>query len=309
MKKIFSFFTYLFISASLFCACSEDGEYPQNKKNQAESDLIVNLEKLNTEILSNNKKSRGFLNWRTCAIAMADIRGALDGAKAGASLGAKVGMVLGSPHTGAVTFAFIGGCAVGGFDSYVAHQGLKGCRAEITHALDYPTISQICQATISDDLNLVENSIICSPNANNKLKINERVLLEEQYLNIGKIHNVILSVAEGEATINADKCTANPTITKILESTEFRNMYNDITYKKLNNIEITRDPLEEKVINLFCEVFKQYSANCSDVAYIINKYIDILEKSKELSDIQLNSIKTGLAISLYSFNYWDQTPY
>lgn len=60
-------------------------------------------------------------------------------------------------------------------------------------------------------------------------------------------------------------------------------------------------------MDLFCEVFEQYSTTCDDVAFIINKYIEILEKSNELTETQLNSIKTGLATSLYSFNYWDKT--
>lgn len=72
----------------------------------------------------------------------------MDGAKAGAAFGAKVGLALGSPHTGAATFAFVGGCAVGAFDSYVAHQGFESSRAVTTpNSLEYAKVANICMST------------------------------------------------------------------------------------------------------------------------------------------------------------------
>lgn len=280
---------------------------------QTKSELVFKLENLNEELLSNVPQTRSIFSWQTCAVALADIRGALDGAKAGAYLGTKIGLGLGAPHMGAVTFAFIGGCAVGAFDSYVAHQGLKGTRTATLQPLEYETVSDICKSVISDDLTFVDQAVVVTPEVNQKLIIDESVteslLLEERYLNVGKIHNVILGVADGSFELAKDNNINNATVSSILESSDFQRMYNEITYKKLNNLEIDRDPLEEKVLNLFCDVFQQYSSKCSDVIYIINKYIEILENSEELSEAQLNSIKIGLATSLYSFNYWDKTIY
>lgn len=242
MKNLISLLACLFISASLFCACSNEDIDSQNEKNQLKSELIVSLENLNNDILSNaTHKTRGLFSWKTCAVALADTRGALDGAKAGAALGAKVGLALGSPHTGAATFAFIGGCAVGAFDSYAAHQGLKGSRAATPHSLEYAKVANVCMSTISDDLTFIDESVVYSPTATEKLVIDEEltasVKLEEQFLNTGKIHNLILGVADGPMEIEEVNKVDNPAIVSVLDSPEFQDMYNDITCKKLNNIE------------------------------------------------------------------------
>lgn len=311
--KTFPYITGILYLMMLFSACSnEELQFTQAEPNLNESELVVKLENLNDSILTlSSARTRGGLSWQTCAIAIADIRGAWSGAKAGAYLGAKIGSFLGSPHTGAVTFGIIGGCALGAFDSYVTYKGLKGTRAVSVDSLDYATVASVCANTISDDLTVTNQSITCTSEDKQKLEVDScvtvSVSLEEQYLNVGKMHNIILGVADGLVEIKQDVCINNQVVTSVLESVEFQQMYNDLTYKILNNIEDEGDSLEERVINLFCEVFQQYSTNCDDVAFIINKYIEILRDTNELTETQLNSIKIGLATSLYSFNYWDKT--
>lgn len=276
-----------------------------------ESELISDLKSLNIEILNNKRETRGFFSWKTLDVAIADVEGALAGGKAGAYLGGKLGLALGSPHTGAVTFAFIGGVGVGAFNSYRAYRNYGRSLMAAEQPLPFSTIADVCVKTVSDDLTISDQNLASSQEMADKLIIDddvkESVQLEEKFLNIGQLHNVVLGVADGTVILCSESKIDNPTIASIVESQDFQDMYDEVTYKLQNNIEIEREPLEQQVIDLFCEVFQQYSTDCTDVVFIINKYLDILEKSAELTEVQLNSIKIGLATSLYSFNYWDKT--
>ena len=58
------------------------------------------------------------------------------------------------------------------------------------------------------------------------------------------------------------------------------------------------------VMGLFDEVFQTYPANAYDVVFLINRYAEIVEASTELTSEEKEWIRMGLAVSLYSYNYW-----
>lgn len=65
------------------------------------------------------------------------------------------------------------------------------------------------------------------------------------------------------------------------------------------------EPLPNKVMELFNEVFKETVTDNNSVVRLINKYEEEIEKTTELTEEQKNSIRSGLATALYSFNYWN----
>ena len=62
-----------------------------------------------------------------------------------------------------------------------------------------------------------------------------------------------------------------------------------------------------RVMELFNQVLEEYASKTDDVAFIIGKYVDVIEDSNELTTEQKQSIKSGLATALYSFKYWETT--
>lgn len=169
----------------------------------------------------------------------------------------------------------------------------------------------VCEKTLSEDLSINDNSIKLTPKAKEKITIDSDLLsnveLNKNQLNVGKMHNIMLTVLDKSASLNINSTeTGDSTITaKILKSEDFENMYNDLTQK--SNTETKEGTLDEEVLKLFYEVFEKYPDNNQDVVFIINKYAEAIDSSDELSEEEKNNIKTGLATALYSFNYWDKT--
>ena len=97
-------------------------------------------------------------------------------------------------------------------------------------------------------------------------------------------------------------------------------MYGDIYLNTLNKVIIsvlqmgssvghlpTSDTMLSKVMELFNQVLEGYAFKIDDVAFIIGKYVDVIEESDELTTEQKQCIKSGLATALYSFKYWEST--
>ena len=64
------------------------------------------------------------------------------------------------------------------------------------------------------------------------------------------------------------------------------------------------DDLTAKIIILFNKVLEDYASKIDDVAFIIGKYMELIDSSIELTDEQKDSVRYGLATALYSSNYW-----
>lgn len=60
------------------------------------------------------------------------------------------------------------------------------------------------------------------------------------------------------------------------------------------------------VEQLFFEVYERYANDCDDVSFIINKYVEAIDASDELSPEEKTSLKYGFATALYSTNYWEK---
>lgn len=64
------------------------------------------------------------------------------------------------------------------------------------------------------------------------------------------------------------------------------------------------DPVLNKVMDLFSHIVEEYPSEVNDVAFLVGKYVEIIDRTNELSSEQKECIKSGLATALYSAQYW-----
>lgn len=312
MKISHHFFVILLVSTlwGLY-SCSEESQVVNTASN-TQAQVLIDLYNVNQEICKDVPKStRGWSQWTTkqrMAVVAADVGGAWKGGKYGAQIGSKVGLLAGSPITGGVFGAVLGGMVTGSVSSWMA--------APETRALsnrDIP-LEKVCTQLLNEDLSLKESALI-PIDAVSSLKLNldkhiiEASKLDSLSLNVGKVHNAILSVMDGSVTLKETPQEAN--------SSSIRSaLLNDSLFIqdcKISGIAVTlgevdtNDALLDGVRNLFNQVLEKYSSNTSDVAFIIGKYIEVIEASNELTEEQKRIIKIGLSTALYSSSYWDKT--
>lgn len=97
-KNVLNFVLLLIsiVSLNMVTSCSNEigqqAEPGNNAKNSSE--LIKNLEVINSNLLKNQTKTRAFSRAQKISIALADIRGAFVGGKYGARVGSKIGLGL-----------------------------------------------------------------------------------------------------------------------------------------------------------------------------------------------------------------------
>ena len=93
-----------------------------------------------------------------------------------------------------------------------------------------------------------------------------------------------------------------------------------VSYKALNTVEkaiesslkgeyIKTDGNDTpaKVMNLFFEIFEKYPDNVDDVQFIINKYIEAVKNTEEISEADKEIIYQALSIGASSYEYWSGT--
>lgn len=61
----------------------------------------------------------------------------------------------------------------------------------------------------------------------------------------------------------------------------------------------------DKILELFEDVLKQYPEESKDVAFVIDKYIEIIDQSDELTKDEKMVLKPAFAVVLYSTKFWD----
>ena len=147
------------------------------------------------------------------------------------------------------------------------------------------------------------------PTIYRKLDVDSSLLimsrLDEKFLTVGRMHNIMLSVMDGSVVLNADEQKTSDIKEAIFNSKELMDSCKVIgTDASINNLTAS-DPLLSKVMELFNTVMEEYVSESDDVAFIISKYVEVIDKSEDLTDEQKTSIKSGLATALYSFEYWE----
>ncbi len=313
MKKMFNKIGTLLLLAVAVIAvsCSNEEMDDLNVSKVENKGVIKELENVNLELLStvSSDETRGWSRWTTkqrLQVVSADVTGAWAGGKIGGKIGGVVGTGLGSPITGGVFGAFIGAVVGGAYNSWLAS---PGTRAAINED-DFYSIGQACKIVVNDDFSINEKTIIVNnPTIYRKLDVDSSLLimsrLDEKFLTVGRMHNIMLSVMDGSVVLNADEQKTSDIKEAIFNSKELMDSCKVIgTDASINNLTAS-DPLLSKVMELFNIVMEEYVSESDDVAFIISKYVEVIDKSEDLTDEQKTSIKSGLATALYSFEYWE----
>ena len=333
-KKLFKCVVTLFVlSECMFIAsCTNDvvvdgNAKVENKQDVNESKLISSLESLNKDLMTekhiarkNKPKNPGWTTKQKLQVVVADFSGAWKGGKGGVSLGSKLGLIVGQPHTGAIVGGIIGAVVCGGAASWLAAPESKPRRAKAniplpkdSLALKYPMASSTFDKVFKDELVCRDSCLLMSSEIQKKVYVDNETLanisLNDKQLNIGKMHNIFLSVLDGSTTLKqSGMCNSNDTLyNSIINSEDMKDLY-DKTIKEIQNEEyFNSDSKAEYALNLFKEVFDKYVEENKDVVYIINKYSEIINESDELDDEDKDYIMPSLATALYSYNYWNTT--
>lgn len=58
-------------------------------------------------------------------------------------------------------------------------------------------------------------------------------------------------------------------------------------------------------MNLFASILETYSVRAEDIEFIINKYLDAVQKTSELSNEEKDSIYRSLSVAASSFEFWN----
>lgn len=321
MKKSYLFVVLQFVVIStFFTSCSSD-EHQVSELNQSEvmkfedSELIINLMNINDDLLANKAETRKWPPKQWLNVACADIGGAWQGGKGGAVIGAKVGTLLGNPITGAAFGAFLGGAICGAGASWLASPDPYTVTEQ---NFSYDALQQIFTKVVDENLAVDESSIIVSPIALKKLELEDEILstinLNQESLNVGKIHNLILSALDGSVTVDESNAvgtrsalsdTNNTLYSAVMKADEMEELFDEMTVDIANDITFSVDTKADYVMKLFEVLFIRYSEENKDVVYIINQYSNVIRASSELTNDEKNWIMTGLATALYSFNYWN----
>lgn len=291
-------------------ACSNDSNI-ENESGEYQPKIIIELERINKELLSTAPQgTKGWSNWnheQKTKVILADLGGACGGAKSGLHFGLKAGLGIGAPHLVGGGFCALGALVGGAYASWMA-------APTVAANDDLLKIQRVCKVIVKDDMSFNENSVILrSDDANDKINVSPILLKESKLdstsLNVAQMHNIVLSTLDGSISLKdylEDEHGETKYIDDMLNSQEFLDSCRIAGIRAQDLNVCSSNDLTAKIISLFNKVLEDYASKTDDVAFIIGKYMEVIESSFELTDDQKESIRFGLATALYSSNYWEK---
>ena len=213
--------------------------------------------------------------------------------------------IIGHPHVGAA----IGAVVVGGYSSYKAHRILSDAYA--TRGVEKNNISLKPMEVAAAYVPALENEAVIKDNYPTQIKLDN---LDKKDIEIGAKHNAILKNLE---TNNFNKEKILQYLSKeelqILSSKELEDEMENTVEKAIESslkgeyIKTDGNDTPAKVMNLFFEIFEKYPDNVDDVQFIINKYIEAVKNTEEISEADKEIIYQALSIGASSYEYWSGT--
>lgn len=300
MKKFLFFLIALCIAVT---ACTnEDPGKQHNEANSTQTDIfaadstINQLICLNDSLISSVPASRKINYFRyVCEIAYADIKGAVEGYKAGSTFGPAGSWICSVFYgTGASAMAF-----------WKAMDAInKNPQTGPKSIISSRDIEDMYYVTVMDS-NFTSNRLEQS------IKIN--INIPEDYVDaerLGQIHNLMLHALQNRNVTLTDVDAAfSDEERAVLRSPRYQAGFNNYMSNANSfslNYNITNpNAKEERIVQHFLNLYKNYPADKDDVNYIVNRYIYIIEHDSSITQTQKKVVYTALAMAAYSSSYWD----
>ncbi len=270
-----------------------------------EYELVKNLSCLNDSLIYDVKSRNFFSDVKKffevldfIAVVAADIRGAVDGAKWGANLG---GWACAIP------------CAI---ITSAAYSAMAGIITQLDCDEGAVTVGN------SIDLRLVEKAYASAVLENNQYSIQSRadeicvsISIPDEYREtseVGILHNATLSKIKEfqrkDLNFEISDVLSQQQI-EVIHSFEFDSLYtNAISNPAFFSLEFMERnlTLEDRVVKLFLDAYKEYPTDMDDVNYLINKYIELIEADSQILDEEKKVIYSALSTAAYSSKYWKE---
>lgn len=297
MLRYKSFKSLTIVIAIVFASCSNnqmESELDTPKTNEKlNSAILTQMSSFNDSIIKTRPTTMGVYS-RACIIA-GDISGAIGCGKAGFWAGGLFGPQ--AAIGGATLGALIGGVS----GSYVAYRGTR-TRAVMNGNIAEPMKVVAAYAEVMDsDIKIDQYK---------PQKINVDYPIQDESITLlGTKHNLILqNLLDNKTNSKAVEKYFTKQELEILNSKEYIEVYDSI----MNQIDISGalslngNDVSSRLINLFNQVVAQYPQNGDDMEFLINKYIEAVKVSNEISDEDKKIIYQSLSVAASSFEFWDK---
>ncbi len=278
-------------------ACSSDMDTSLVESNQIkfpDCEEIISLQDYNYELAkTNSSRDIGSVGW--ISVAVADGKGAYDGAK----IGGRIGSLLGPKGT--ALGAFLGGAIVGGGASYTQYQIADKISKFSPYSVGSLTFTK--QETITASYCLSRDSI---KSIDYSLGLADG--LDSCSVKIGIQHNKILEkVRDVELDYDLSHITQNlgDIEKQIIYNEEFKTSYNKIVSNPLEN---TFNPnyKADRIMQLFIDAVSNSCKSQADLNQIVAHYASVVKGSKALTAEDKDCLYAGFAVMDYSFQYWSE---
>lgn len=286
---------YFLALATVVLSCTDSQDEMPSFEPQVQNELVITLQNFNDSIMSTKLVTRS--KWlRFLAVATADISGGFELGKIGATLGSSF------PGYGTVVGGAIGAAIGAAGSSYMA---------------DLATRTSISSMDIINSKASIQQAY-CYVKENNLMEEYSTeaigITLPPEYassMEVGIAHNAILTIVasppndENEEIPQAFTAVENA----VLSSEDYIENYETVLSKVINwdvdsPVYVSGSGTDSEIINLFIEVFHQYSEDINDVNFIVNKYIEKIEASDILNELQKKNIYDALTVAVFSFYHW-----
>lgn len=268
-----------------------DLEIPKANK-EFNSVILTQMSNFNDSVIKTRPTTRGVYS-RGCIMA-GDISGAISCGRAGFWAGGLFG-----PHAaigGATLGAIIGGAS----GSYIAYRATRTRTAMNSNIIE-PMKVAAAYAEIKDSDIKIDQYKPKTINVNYPTQ-------DENITLMGTKHNIILqNLLDDKADPEAVSNRLTKQELEILNSKEYIQTYDSIMnqIENFGGLSVTGNDVPSQLINLFNQVVAQYPQNGNDMEFLINKYIDAVKASDEISDEDKNLIYQSLSVAASSFEFWD----
>lgn len=287
---------YFFTLATIVLSCTNRQDEMPSFEPQTPNELVIVLQGFNDSIISTKPVTRS--KWlRFLAVATADISGGFEMGKIGATLGSSF------PGYGTAVGGAIGAAIGAAGASYMADLATRvsisslditNSKASIQYAYCYVKENNLIEEYSAETIDVTLPSGY------------------ETSMEVGIMHNAILN-AMGPSPDDENWATSQ-TFTSVenivLNSEDYIENYEMVLSKIINNdvdkpFYVSGDGVDSEIVNLFIEVFHQYSENINDVNFIVNKYIEKIEAGGILTELQKKNIYDALVVAVFSFYHWN----